>query len=153
MGKLAALLHVRLDEMTGPDRETDRRVAVVIGGWERKWDESRSPHKGGWYWKNKAEDWSWTHEDHDTYPPRYSESIDAALKLMDRVLPGWSFILDTRPVEPGRCRARLFSPNTIAAPFDPPTVRGSHAEAYGPTAPLTILKALLSALSDPRATK
>ena len=68
----------------------------------------------------------------------YSSSIDAALALVKRVLPGW--IWCARNWEDGRHLASLHPPGTK------PNEGGPVWMVYAPSAPLAILSALLSAL-------
>ena len=79
---LEALL-ARVLEGTEPDRELNAGIAVMVGGWRRKWHDSERPH--GWYWRRG--DYSWTAE-MDGYPSDYLGSLDAALTLVPE---GWNW--------------------------------------------------------------
>lgn len=79
-------------------------------------------------------------------------SVDSALALVERVLPGWSYMLDTRPVKAadypewrGNVRVRLYGPGLVAASFEVSAMAGHHSEAFGATPPLAVLCALLRA--------
>jgi len=68
----------RVEAATGPDRELDRDLAVAIGGYERvemhpHFMRETTTNRVGWYGR---------------MAPFYTSSIDAALALVERVLPG-----------------------------------------------------------------
>lgn len=72
--------------------------------------------------------------------PRFTASIDAALALVGRVLPGWNVQFGT--LKSGGARARVALDWPEVAPLD---------ECYdAPTAPLAILAALLLSLTKER---
>jgi len=127
MGRDIAELIERLKAAQGPDRELDRHLHGEPLGTTR---------------------WS--------FIPNYTASIDAALALTERELPGWAcmisenwdhlrgisgermaFVVELRPV---RVDGRLNDEDTF-----------SHV-VYGATRPLAILAALLSALEAERQT-
>ena len=119
---LAALLE-RVRKATGPDRELDYEIPLAV---------EPPPPTGFWT------------TDREYYPP-ITSSIDAALGLVERVLPGWSwrvgaYNLDRVP------RCELAQP--VETEFGPGI--GVRAQVDGPTAPLAILAAMLTALEDRR---
>ncbi len=63
----------------------------------------------------------------------FSSSIDAALALVERRLPGWDWMV---------CRALPNHLGTVAPPND----GGGTFDRYAPTTPLAILRALVEAL-------
>jgi len=73
----------------------------------------------------------------------YTSSVDSALALVERKLPGWAWYveriagIDTRP---HICEADLWLPAQLG--------RGGRFRAGAPTAPLAILLALLKALNS-----
>jgi hypothetical protein len=76
-----------------------------------------------------------------TDAPKYTWSIDAALALVERKLPGWFFGCQrnkTRPDPPDRAWSAWVSSGTT---------KYDEVEALGHTLPLAILAALLTALS------
>ena len=76
-------LLARVQEGSGEDRALNADIAVMVGGWQRKWHDSERPH--GWYWRRG--DYSWTAEG-EGYPSNYLGSLDAALTLVPE---GWSW--------------------------------------------------------------
>lgn len=96
-----AELITRLEAATGPDREIDLDIAVGLkiapGGekWERRngrYDQGGSPHLR----ENRAPDpGPWP-----TFSAQpYTASVDAALALLERVLPGWAGMVSFGPSE------------------------------------------------------
>lgn len=79
----------------------------------------------------------WTREQREGLTPHYTASIDAALGLVERVLPGWAPALrqDARPAFGTLWHAMMVSRENP---------RTQHA-TWGFTAPLAILAALLKA--------
>lgn len=72
--------------------------------------------------------------------PTYTASVDAALALVERKLPGWEWTVST-----DRSKTRFWSDmHRVVAKGELETVWGGRA----PTAPLAILAALLSALTS-----
>lgn len=83
--------------------------------------------------------------DYDERYPSYTASIDAALALVERMLPGWFCTIAIKTLKyevVGGPWADLASPKWVAG-----TELDGYAEAAGATPPLAILAALLSALS------
>lgn len=66
----------RLTEAQGPDRELDAEIALLVG-YRRKGAKSTSGISDGYVWAEPGEQFSY-----GTRPPRYTESIDAALTLL-----------------------------------------------------------------------
>lgn len=79
-----------------------------------------------WLWRSGGKH----HGEMDTLPP-FTASIDAALALVERLLPGWNYTFNR-----GHCELRH------------PKHRAKDVQAFGKTTPLAILAALLSALKD-----
>ena len=75
-------LLARVEAAAGPDRELDSSIALLCG-WTHE--------------VNHAEDYEcWRNPDGKAcYLPRYTASIDAALALVERVLPGWMWRVAT----------------------------------------------------------
>jgi hypothetical protein len=148
-------LLARVEAATGPDREIDASIynAMVDDGGRRafrvsNWSRGRAPMLGryhdGWL-TGKSED--------DIYADdlvRFTASIDAALALVERVLPGWGADVGY-PARMGEHHGQPWA-DVWASREDEryrwdrslgrPTPRHSNA----PTVPLAILAALLKAL-------
>lgn len=83
ISKLRKLLE-RVESATGPDRYIDNDMMWMFCepfiGWE---------NVGGWWMRNivTGEEKRWTYVD----PPAFTSSIDVAIALCERVLPGWSY--------------------------------------------------------------
>jgi hypothetical protein len=115
-------LAAMLDAAAGPAREIDNKIATVLDGWS-------ASDVVGFY------DLMHTHKP----LPKYTSSIDAALALVERLLPGWAFNVcfraagDTTGDDAG-WSVELRRPYEWL-PF-----------STAPTAPLAILKALVAAM-------
>lgn len=110
-------LLIRVKEAKGPDRELDATVHKKLVGLCLRYYVNPT---GPFYYAL----------------PRYTLSIDAALALVERKLPGWRGDIDTAPFEPGDlCGARFFPPGKI-----------TNIAEQAATPPLAILAAILSAL-------
>jgi hypothetical protein len=79
----------RLEAATGLDRDLDRDIGLLIGGW--RLEEYATPNPTMMLVVGE-----------DVYPdhpgslyPSFTESIDAALGLVERMLPGWGVKVDT----------------------------------------------------------
>ena len=111
----------RVRAATGPDRELEIAIGTTIGGWTY---QPHVPHCFKW---NDGQ------RDRPNGPPSYTASIDAALSLVERVLPEHDWIL-------GHTNGGL----TIHCQLGP----DADKMAFGETPALAILLALLSALKD-----
>jgi hypothetical protein len=116
----------RLEAATGPDRELDHRLQGILVN-----DGNFGHYAGLEEWVTAGMEFGWN-------TPAYTASIDAALALVERLLPGWRRRLE-EPHGDGGWRASLIWPD------QEDVVRAKVAEA--PTAPLAILLALFRALS------
>lgn len=114
---MSADIIARLEKLTGPDREVDRVIDHVV------------------FWPNEAprnleisirDEWD---------VPTYTASIDAAVALVERVLPGCGVSIERHPVYGDWWDAAIFdqTPKTIA-------------NARKQTAALAVCLALLRAL-------
>lgn len=152
-------LRERIAALKEPDRETDCEIAVALDGYF----EAPPPYEGG------PRTFGYVDTEGarvtpglggDGEVPRYTASLDAALALVERLLPGWgrqvgsplskpagygdavgfyaSVFRERRPGEPGFWPGCYDQAGALA---DPPNVR-----PYAPTAPMAILRALLAAL-------
>jgi hypothetical protein len=148
--KLNELLE-RVKAATGPDREIDGDLAEAFDDapshLPRVTDVGRS-----WLWAEFVEPDSW-----ETWEaPEYTASIDAALALVERVVPGWCWRIGTchvsddawvapdwnDPAHSARLRAELGEP-VFGTLFD----QGADVDRRPPgNLPLAILEALLMAL-------
>lgn len=121
----------RLRSAESGSRELDADVSKTCG-W--RYVENRdvgSPHLWGWYGMSP--------EGHSGPIPTYTTSIDAALALVEKMLPGWLVKLNKRVV-PG-WSVRLTSPS-----FDFFYTNDFDGEEFPQSAPLAILTALFTAL-------
>lgn len=82
MTDLTALIE-RVENGSGPDREVDFDIAR-FEGWTQHSDESDPVYarRPGLWWAEPGEDWSVC-----ATPPYYTSSLDAAVSLVERVLP------------------------------------------------------------------
>jgi hypothetical protein len=126
-------LAAMLDAATGPSRELDCSIFQVLSGprWARVC-VPKTVNEDGWLWQHD-ETGATTKED------PYTSSIDTALSLVERLLPGWAFNVcfrddgDTTGDEAGW--SVEFRRPYEWLPF-----------STAPTAPLAILKALVAAM-------
>lgn len=138
MPDLAALAE-RLEKATGPDRELDADISVVLLGGEIQWKQTRFTGESYPARKYASRD----HVGGFAVGPveLLTASIDAALALVEKVLPGWSWQIGTY--------ARVGISAQLAEPISTeygPAI-GQRADVKAPTAPLAILIALLRTLS------
>lgn len=136
MSALKELLD-RVNAATGPDREIDERLAI-LAGWHWK------PQMGSFgYWVG-PDDFDYFGYTGDV--PNFSEDMNAALALVERVVPGWVWTVAARNTAPehGRPWADVASLEWIEAGDD--AIGCEYAEASAATPALALLSALLSAL-------
>lgn len=133
----------RVKAANGPDRELDRAIGLAVGGW----------------WATVDEHGDAIMCDGDRYPdhpgsmyPALTESVDAALALVERLLPGWRVSIFGNHLTGAKggkgWRVGLQSPQKAkpdSLGFRWPKINADCL--YAPTAPLAILAALLSALT------
>ncbi len=143
MSSLADLI-ARVEAATRPDREADRQLARMIG-WHRVEPRFTRNRKGGWI---KPEDFICLESDGsprldsihgtDIWPdvPCFTASLDAALGLAERVLPGALYELKALPHRLGH-GASLWS--------DDPAAERMLARADAPTPALALCLAILRA--------
>ena len=143
-----ASLIERLEKADGPDREIDAELAIVglidatdarLPSAER---DSHYPQSfvPGQYWTGHA----WRVAD------EYTSSLDAALGLVERKLPGWVWKLSTdgdASAPDHKAHATLAS--EVWA--DPGAGMGVVTYGHAPTPALAVCLALLRALSEQRA--
>lgn len=124
----------RLETATGPDREIDRWLELLLVQNGR-----RGCFKTNESWVKAARERRWA-TDH------FTRSIDAALDLVERCLPGWKLSFHLGGLwgeeQPG---AHLAEPDFAA--LSRKNKRYEQSRANAPTLPLAILIALLRALS------
>lgn len=138
MDEIRELLE-RLKAATGPDKILDRDVLCAIDGWSY---EKRGRDRQPWMYGAKGE-----RRDPPGVgvfgAPRPTASIDAALALTERLLPGWVF--DHVGQDAAGSRGQMHHMGWTAEISDgagePCAFQG-----MAPTLPLAILSALLSAL-------
>lgn len=119
--KLEELLS-RVREATGPDRELDDDVLFATG---HRFSLAFLSNTG----------WSWEGADLPSRDIPISASLDAALSLMERVLPDTlTAVCDFRSDDPARRHMAGLRSTTL------------DVDAYGATRPLALLAAFLTAL-------
>lgn len=137
-----AELERRVREATGGDRELDadlwwkfdERASEVATGMPRPLDHSKPMPRAGVR----------------AMAPAYTTSLDAALALCERVLPGWAWSLsgpDPETDERLACAALAGAVRMVKLDWDEAPVpdRDTHT-AYAPTPALALLAAMLAAL-------
>jgi len=113
----------RLKEATGPDRELDCDIAISLDFIATR------------------EYWSY---DYAQTVAHYTASIDAALALVERMLPGWYYTITSHNTSMGnKPWCDLATHEYIHGDV---LVEGVYFESAGPTIPLAILTALFTAL-------
>jgi len=126
--KLTDLL-ARIEAATGPDRDLDRAIGFALDGWELSGDAENliyvpadvtyyADHPGGMY-------------------PSFTESLGAALALVERVNPGWASGFDSGP----KTSIAFIDPHDFAD-----RIGGGRYLATAKTVPLAILLALLRSI-------
>lgn len=116
----------RVRRVTGPDRALDVRILAQL----------QQPGE----WSGSDIEYACADPDRTCDPPRYTASVDAALALMDRVLPGAMWAAGCMEGGPF---CRLVYPTGVDNGWGH-TV-SMEQEGGPPTEPLAILSALLSA--------
>lgn len=130
MSDLEGLLE-RVKVATAPDRELDVRFGMFESGLAMNEDvlaQIGVPHTG---WTPSEDEW-----------PRYTASIDAALALVEKTLPGWCYAIQS--VVLGKDTLNHIPWCGLASGYWS-GVFDEH-EGRGATLPLAILAALLTAL-------
>lgn len=74
-----AELMERLEALQGPDRDVEEALALTYGGFKTSYEVGMA---GNWWHR-------FTEGGLTTSVPAYTSSIDAALALVEKVLPGW----------------------------------------------------------------
>lgn len=92
-----------LQKATGPDREIDRDIADTLGlGPDESWE--RPKHQRGIINMDVG---NWSKGNISRSSPRYTSSVDAAIALAERVLPGRSVMMGWRQSSETRPWARV----------------------------------------------
>ena len=151
MSDLDALIE-RVEAATGPDREIDAVVWRVVLmpqlPFYREFDGRvmldvrHGLGEGGPDWRHPSP------YDQSRYPPNYTASLDAALTLMERKLPGW-MVVNLSEWENERMRARgrwMAQLKPIGAQGDLRVVTAYCQHAPSPA--LALISALLRALKS-----
>lgn len=122
-------LLARVQRCTGPDRNLDLAIDMALRP------------------ENYPDSWSW---DEATRPPHLTASIDNALALVEKVLPGWSVNLQTQAEQyEVRTGPRVFTP--LAEIYQRPLSVNPVYTSRAASPALAILAALLRAhLSEPK---
>lgn len=123
---LTSLLE-RVRDAAGPSAVLDAELYATIGGAPHT--ATAGHRKVPLVLKDDPKDW-----------PAYTASIDAALALVERVLPGWEWLKKSPKV------ITLYRPLTEQE--DTAKAWAKHIDGTGATIPLAILSALLRALTS-----
>lgn len=140
MTDISSLLS-RVRAASGPDNDLDIDIGVALAGWRRgrvtldPFSFTENPDGDIIYGENTF----WI-ADGGIQPLSFTESIDAAVALVERVLPGCDWKISTLRHRKG-FGADLY-----------PSAADAVARADAATAPLAILAALLSALEQKEST-
>lgn len=128
-------LYARLDKATGPARELDFAMLTTLG-WKNRGPGGRFLHCPFDDCRViQREDGVWIEEKH---APTLTASIDAALGLVERLLPGVKWYVNNElggDIKGAEC-------------FLVPCNAGGYETEFAPTAPLAILKSLVAALIE-----
>lgn len=153
-------LQTRLRDATGPDRELDGEIAVSLAGWSQEKLLAKNingsteslevflppdEHNRD-YIVSMIEDQVacniWAPDLGE--PPRFTSSVDAALELVERKLPGWGVqwrLPSKKEAEQGACpMVDLIAPEDVWI--------HPKCHSFSGSLPIAILTALLEALSD-----
>jgi len=126
----------RVEGASGADREIDRQLAVAIDGF---WIEHQEYRGARYCHLDKDGRVSMPGQAGDMLVPAYTASVDAALALVERVLPGAYWRLEALP--PALQEA-------YGAPFWASCgLPGEQEDAWGQEAASTLCAALLRALT------
>ena len=140
MSDLRELLK-RVEAATGADRELDVRILAALLSDEQL-TVKRSPFNGAWC-AYRADGKLWETPSPFRQNGEITASIDAALVLVERVLPGWSWHIDSE-FHGFPAYACLSSKESNGAE-EPWLLEYETHDAKGKTPPLAILAALLRA--------
>lgn len=139
MTEITELLE-RVKAATGPDRELDALILLHLNGWTLH--EETNPKSGSFaFWEGEP----WNSVCHNCSGwEALTASIDAALALVERCLPGWvvsDLCQNSRHAgDPWGCELSVYYGS------DPSKNRSAFSGYDFPSAPLAILGALLTAL-------
>lgn len=146
MHALKALLE-RVEKAEGPDREIDAELHVALVKPEQRADDLRYfrvPSANMDHMEMCAPGTYWLKERSGASlqtAPKYTTSIDAALSLVERVLPGWTRAVDATVPRAG-IDVELFPPH-IDDPCHRRVVKGTHARETHATL-IALLKAKIA---------
>ena len=130
MTTLTALL-ARITEARGPDRELDVAIADALGFYIATNAENLSEELRLWHMRQ--------------YCPQVTSSIDAALGLVEKVLPGWTFTIGQNQWHKNFVSTlRWLDHTATTTAVEVKETLGQHPTS----APLAILSALLRAKID-----
>jgi len=131
-------LITRLSKLGAPDREVDAEIAVLFSGDPdayvvRPNEGAMFSHKPGWFA---------TGDNKSHKSPEYTTSVDAAIALAERVLPGWTF----EHIGQDYIRASGLDNDVMPMGWTVEISDGSQTiQGQAPTLPLAICIALLRA--------
>lgn len=154
MGEREAIasLILRIEDAKGADREIDVEIVAHLNkATVRPYPptDDFGPRDRWQFWSRDGEHFLGSES---KYPvPAYTASVDAALALVERCLPGWSFQITHHPARPNELATIYVT--LYRLDYDDPCHRcqarhEAAAEGRPSTLALTILSALLRALQD-----
>jgi hypothetical protein len=146
MADLNELLE-RVEKAMGPDRELDGEIAAALRDgdklpdWAKNWAGEWRPTIQGSVvlMQNSGEPGP------HFSSSKYTASIDAALALVERKLPGWHWSVSNPFISPPTYHACVANPEDNGA-IEPWNIEHETHEGAGANGPLAILVALLAAL-------
>lgn len=115
-------LITRISKLEGPNRRLDHEMHILFFVPDNKKDTVEWNHFGSYSW--------WPSHDHVKIDkvPAYTASVDAAISLAERVLPGWNGDLDIgKPLaDSGKMGCRIWTHeskyhNYVGEGFNPAT--------------------------------
>lgn len=144
-------LRERIKAATGPDRKIDCEIEAAIIHRERFVVVPPPFYDPERYFCNPDPSVDWIGYDLLNTAPRYTASIDAALALVERMLPGWKWGVSSIAVRTGEKTAEgypRYGEGFRAHVTAVSALRPMPSIGEAPTAPLAILLALLTALQE-----
>lgn len=128
----------RLEKLTGPDPAVDEAIHVNVSGVTAEWQEYKQAnayHKDG----------SWVSI--GPIPP-YTASVDAAVALVEKVLPGWARYVEYIDGIDPKFKEHPAQADLWLIPARSQGRKVERFRASAPTEPLALLLALFRALAQ-----
>lgn len=134
----------RLDGLSGPDRATDCELAVALDGF---WYDDGAIYARAGYCHEVDGVICTPGQAPDMLVPKYTYSLDAAVALVERVLPGWFLTLDRYVMDDFADMDEGMLSEACADHRWRVWLKrgGKKGFSLGPTPPLALLRALVAA--------